>query len=232
MKIAATCLSAIAVLLLTACAHRTLTQEDLDIAEKNTYTFTKFKLAAQMAQRSEHPCDAECFKSLLENVGTLLRTNPIGRAILQHEINTNLQDRRFRYIGTSKEQVGVIEHPLIGPITGNAYVPGSYPVNRGYRVQAEDNDSDSPPGGLLGGGLLGGAVGPVFLGPYKPNAYGPGINSDATGRPFIWEPQGSGPKFFDPFLKVKPDVYGPGIGMDQYGRPVRPACPPGWAGPC
>ena len=24
-----------------------------------------------------------------------------------------------------------------------------------------------------------------FLQPYDPNAYGPGINSDATGRPFI-----------------------------------------------
>ena len=71
-----------------------------------------------------------------------------------------------------------------------------------------------------------------YLGPVTPNAYGPGTNSDATGRPFIWQPQGPGPKTFDPFLNVKPNAYGPGVGMDQYGRPVQPACPPGWAGPC
>ncbi len=64
-----------------------------------------------------------------------------------------------------------------------------------------------------------------FLGPYRPNAYGPGINSDATGRPFIWQPSpGQGPP--DPFATVRPNAYGPGIGMDQFGRPVQPACPP------
>jgi len=78
----------------------------------------------------------------------------------------------------------------------------------------------------------GGFLGRGFLGPYTPNAYGPGINSDATGRPFIWQPETAGPKVFDPFLQVQPNAYGPGVGMDQYGRPVRPACPPGWAGPC
>jgi hypothetical protein len=81
---------------------------------------------------------------------------------------------------------------------------------------------DSGQGGLLGSG---------FLGPYTPNAYGPGMNSDATGRPFIWQPDsGFGPP--DPFSRVQPNAYGPGVGMDQYGRPVRPSCPPGWAGPC
>lgn len=71
----------------------------------------------------------------------------------------------------------------------------------------------------------------ALLGPYTPNAYGPGMNADATGRPFIWQPDpGFGPA--DPFSRVKPDAYGLGVGMDQYGRPVRPACPPGWAGPC
>jgi hypothetical protein len=65
-----------------------------------------------------------------------------------------------------------------------------------------------------------------FLGPYTPNAYGPGVNSDATGRPFVWQPSpGFGPA--DPFSNVTPNVYGPGIGMDQFGRPVTPACPPG-----
>jgi hypothetical protein len=68
---------------------------------------------------------------------------------------------------------------------------------------------------------------PFLLSPITPNAYGPGLNSDGTGRPFIWRPQGENGPLFDPLLKVKPDAYGPGIGMDQYGRPVYPACPPG-----
>ena len=64
-----------------------------------------------------------------------------------------------------------------------------------------------------------------FLEPFQPNTYGPGINSDATGRPFSWQPlPGNGPA--DPLSPVRPDVYGPGVGMDQYGRAVRPACPP------
>jgi len=71
-----------------------------------------------------------------------------------------------------------------------------------------------------------------LLSPYTPNAYGPGMNMDATGRPFMWQPQWGGTGFPDPTLQVKPDAYGLGIGMDQYGRPVRPTCPPGWAGPC
>jgi hypothetical protein len=62
-----------------------------------------------------------------------------------------------------------------------------------------------------------------FLGPYRSNTYGPGINSDATGRPFVWQTdQGT----TDPHGKVRPDVFGSGIGMDQYGRPVRATCPP------
>jgi hypothetical protein len=70
--------------------------------------------------------------------------------------------------------------------------------------------------------------GPPFLGTYTPNAYGPGINSDATGRPFIWQPDFGGPALGP----IRPNVYGPGIGSDATGRPVRPACPPGWVGPC
>jgi hypothetical protein len=58
-----------------------------------------------------------------------------------------------------------------------------------------------------------------FLEPSQPNAYGPGIDSDAAGRPFSYEPlPGNGPA--DPLSSVRPDAYGPGIGMDQYGRPV------------
>lgn len=79
--------------------------------------------------------------------------------------------------------------------------------------------SDGSSSGLLGRG---------FLGPATPNAYGPGINSDATGRPFIWRPDFGGPALGP----IQPNAYGPGVGMDATGRPVRPACPPGWAGPC
>jgi hypothetical protein len=70
--------------------------------------------------------------------------------------------------------------------------------------------------------------GPVILEPVTPNAYGPGINSDATGRPFTWKPDFGGPALGP----VTPNAYGPGIGMDSTGRPVRPACPAGWVGPC
>ena len=86
---------------------------------------------------------------------------------------------------------------------------------------SENAKTSSP--GLLQYGLLS---------PYTPNTYGPGMNMDATGRPFMWQPQWGGTGFPDPTLQVKPDAYGLGVGMDQYGRPVRPACPPGWAGPC
>lgn len=60
--------------------------------------------------------------------------------------------------------------------------------------------------------------GQIFLGPITPNAYGPDINSDATGKPFTNQPDYG----FGGQLKVKPNAYGPGVGMDQYGRPVRP----------
>lgn len=94
--------------------------------------------------------------------------------------------------------------------------------SHGETVPNSENAKISAPG-LLQHGLLS---------PYTPNAYGPGINMDATGRPFMWQPQWGGSGFPDPTLQVKPDAYGLGVGMDQYGRPVRPACPPGWAGPC
>lgn len=62
-----------------------------------------------------------------------------------------------------------------------------------------------------------------MLPPARKNAYGPGMDSDATGRPFYWAPKdqpASAPSQPDPTLHVKPDAYGPGTGMDQYGRPV------------
>ena len=60
-----------------------------------------------------------------------------------------------------------------------------------------------------------------YLGPYRPDVYGPGINSDATGRPFTWQPS-PGYGSADPLSPVRPDVFGPGTGADQYGRPVQP----------
>lgn len=66
------------------------------------------------------------------------------------------------------------------------------------------------------------AVAQPYQEPYQPKAYGPGINGDATGRPFVWQTEsGQGPE--DPLANVRPDALGPGIGMDQYGRPVQPA---------
>jgi hypothetical protein len=63
-----------------------------------------------------------------------------------------------------------------------------------------------------------GLLGSELLGPMRANAYGPGINSDATGRPFTWQPTyGAGPAL----CPITPNAYGPGIRMDGTGRPVR-----------
>jgi len=64
----------------------------------------------------------------------------------------------------------------------------------------------------------------IYVGPIKPNAYGPGINADATGRPFQWQPDGMPPTGPDPTLKVTPNKYGLGVHADQYGRIVQPVC--------
>jgi hypothetical protein len=58
----------------------------------------------------------------------------------------------------------------------------------------------------------------MLLGPVnvlaQSNAYGPGINSDATGRSFVWRPlPGYGPA--NPLSRVRSDAYGPGIGMES-----------------
>ena len=70
---------------------------------------------------------------------------------------------------------------------------------------------------------LDGLIGTEFLGPATLNAYGPGINSDATGRSFYWRPDFGGPALGP----ITPNAFGPGIGMDGTGRPVRPSCLPG-----
>ncbi len=95
------------------------------------------------------------------------------------------------------------------------------PITSG-RVGPEGKSSFQP-ADQAAGGEVAGTLTPPFLGPYRPNAYGPGINSDAAGRPFVWQPDNAPA---DPLARVRSDVFGPGIGMDQYGRPVHAACPP------
>lgn len=60
----------------------------------------------------------------------------------------------------------------------------------------------------------------IYMQPYKHNAYGIGVHSDSTGRPFEWETQDGQTGHSN---EVKPDAYGPGVGMDEYGRPVKPS---------
>lgn len=60
----------------------------------------------------------------------------------------------------------------------------------------------------------------IFTRPSKQDAYGPGINSDATGKPFTWQTNDG--QTVPPGGQVKPDGYGLGVGQDQFGRPVKP----------
>lgn len=78
-----------------------------------------------------------------------------------------------------------------------------------------------------GSGVLG--PGTTFLGMIRPNAYGPGIHADGTGRPFMWQPEGTSQLGPDPTLRVTPNAYGFGVHADQYGRIVQPVCPFGQA---
>jgi hypothetical protein len=61
----------------------------------------------------------------------------------------------------------------------------------------------------------------TFLRPYRNDAYGPGIHSDATGRPFRWQTEDG--QLVPPGNRVRPDAYGLGVGMDEFGRPVKPS---------
>ena len=58
-------------------------------------------------------------------------------------------------------------------------------------------------------------------GSVTPNAYGPGIGMDATGRPVTLRPSHSDPSgdYSNSYIQRK-NAYGPGIHMDQYGRAV------------
>ena len=60
----------------------------------------------------------------------------------------------------------------------------------------------------------------TYTRPYKHDAYGHGVNSDSTGRPFEYKTQDGQNVRSN---KVKPDAYGLGVGMDEFGRPVKPS---------
>jgi hypothetical protein len=59
----------------------------------------------------------------------------------------------------------------------------------------------------------------IYIQPYKHNAYGLGVHSDSTGKPFEWKTQ-DGQKSQG---KIKIDGFGLGVGMDEFGRPVKPS---------
>lgn len=56
---------------------------------------------------------------------------------------------------------------------------------------------------------------PPALGPVKPNAYGPGVGMDATGRPVTLQGGAINSQIRNE------NAYGPGVHMDQYGNPVQ-----------
>lgn len=63
---------------------------------------------------------------------------------------------------------------------------------------------------------------PPLFEPFESNAYGPGVNSDATGRPFHWAPEGQQQTRPDPTIQPNLNQFGFGKSADQYGRPIEP----------
>lgn len=64
---------------------------------------------------------------------------------------------------------------------------------------------------------------PPLMQPFQPNAFGPGMNQDATGKPFYWSPQGSlNLSQPDPTIQPNINTYGLGQSSDQFGRPIQP----------
>jgi len=59
----------------------------------------------------------------------------------------------------------------------------------------------------------------TYISPYHNDAYGPGVNSDSTGRPFRWKTQDG--QTVPPGSKVEQNGYGLGVGKGEYGRPVK-----------
>jgi len=64
---------------------------------------------------------------------------------------------------------------------------------------------------------------PPLLGELKQDAYGPGVNSDATGRAFYWTPSQARQASPDPTIQPRVNQYGFGRSADQYGREIEPA---------
>lgn len=60
----------------------------------------------------------------------------------------------------------------------------------------------------------------TFMRPYGQDKYSPGVNSDATGKPFTWQTNDG--QAVPPGGYVQPNGYGLGVGKDQFGRPVKP----------
>ena len=57
----------------------------------------------------------------------------------------------------------------------------------------------------------------TYLEPIRPNACGPWIHTDSTGRPFQrWAPDARGHVALDLTLRVTPNHYGLGVHADQY----------------
>lgn len=64
---------------------------------------------------------------------------------------------------------------------------------------------------------------PPLMQPFQNDQFGPGLNRDATGRPFYWTPQGSSNLSHpDPTIQPNINAYGLGQSSDQYGRPIQP----------
>lgn len=111
------------------------------------------------------------------------------------------------------------DQPPINPPDAEWKKPGNFLSEFGQMLDGLMGSGSVNTQSKRGQMLMQSPDGQIFLGPITPNAYGPGINSDATGRPFTFQRDyGYGGEQ----LQVTPDAYGPGVGMDQYGRPVRP----------
>lgn len=135
----------------------------------------------------------DCILAIRAYVGTELAKSPKGRAAI-HQLATAY----LKLDGWQRDEER--EMPRSSTLIGQF-------SQQGYEA------SLSRPFGLRYG----------YLGSVTSNAYGPGVHSDGTGRPFMWAPDFGGPALGP----ITPNAYGPGIGMDGTGRPVRPSCLPG-----
>jgi hypothetical protein len=190
---------------------RTLTERDLAVYERHALNSLSDSIVQDWLKTKPTVIDAvclnladksrrDCIVAIRAYIATELAKIPEGRAAIHKLVTLYLQHDGWQRSGESEKATLSGSLNLVGPISHQGYETGL-----------------SRPFGLRYG----------YLGPATPNAYGPGIHSDATGRPFMWQPQFGGLGFPDPTLQVQPNAYGLGVGMDQYGRPVRPSCPPG-----